>query len=56
MTLYIRETGGIMGSDLGTSTWVQSILEPAGLYLIELSSTDVVQEAKVFKQIRWPPN
>jgi hypothetical protein len=44
--LYVRETGGIMGSDLGTSTWAQSVLEPAGLDVIELPSTDVVQEAK----------
>ena len=52
--LYVRETGGIMGSDLGTSTWAQSVLEPAGLDVIELPSTDVVQEAK--GQTRWPPN
>ena len=41
--LYVRDTGGIMGSDLGTLTWAQSVLEPAGL---DFPSADVVQEAK----------
>ena len=44
--LHVRQTGGIMGSDLGPSTWAQSVLEQAGPDLAEFPSTDDVDKTE----------
>ena len=44
--LNIREAGDIVGSGLDPSTWAQSILEPAGLDLVQLPSANSMEETE----------